>query len=794
MLTSHPGTAEWSRNGGNRLMAETDKKHPPPARSWPQWQVLSLTFAAIVALWGVLAWPWLAGEVTIPFDAKAYTLPQLQFMAASFARSELPWWSPHVFAGYPQIADPQTLLVSPQYVLLAWFNSKPGAYALDVTLYISVLVGALAFAQWGRDRGWHPLGMIIGAVAFAFGAAMAWRIQHVNQVLSLIYLPIVLLFLDRALERRSIVYGVLAGLAAGLLVASRDQVALLCTYLLVFYVLQRIWRMYRDGEAVAGLIRPLAPAAVTGMLIVTVPVVLTALLTGESNRPEIDYLGAGKASLHPAHLLTAFAPDYLGTSGRLGDYWGPPSGVWPGTDLFLAQNMGQVYFGAVPLLLIAIGAVSGVLWSRDVRFFSAALAATVIFALGWYTPAFRFIHAYAPGINFYRRPADAVFLIGFLSAVLAGYCAHRLAEGTLIRQAKLDFVLGLGVVLAGLAGALGLAVYCGMAGEAALPLIIAFMTVLFAASAVQYASRQAVAKPVVAALVLLVLLTADLRWNNGPNGSTGLPPDVYDVLRPGSPNQTIAFLKTRLAQNASDERRDRVELVGLGFRWPNASVTHQLDHTLGYNPLRLGLYSRAAGAGDTVANPEQRIFTPLMPSYDSKLAAMLGLRLIVSKVPIAEVDKVSRGASLKLIARTKDGYIYENPAALPRVQFFTRAAKADFENMIEMGQWPQVDLTSTVLVEDAKPQSFAGTGRALIVSYSNNEVVIDAESPGGGYVVLNDMWHPWWYADIDGQPAPVKRANVLFRAVQVPPGRHQVRLTFAPFRGAWEQLTGAQRP
>jgi hypothetical protein len=57
-------------------------------------------------------------------------------------------------------------------------------------------------------------------------------------------------------------------------------------------------------------------------------------------------------------------------------------------------------------------------------------------------------------------------------------------------------------------------------------------------------------------------------------------------------------------------------------------------------------------------------------------------------------------------------------------------------------------------------------------------------------VVLNDPWQPWWFASIDGQPAEILRANVLFRAVAVPPGRHIVRFEFRPLAGAWKELAG----
>jgi uncharacterized membrane protein YfhO len=58
--------------------------------------------------------------------------------------------------------------------------------------------------------------------------------------------------------------------------------------------------------------------------------------------------------------------------------------------------------------------------------------------------------------------------------------------------------------------------------------------------------------------------------------------------------------------------------------------------------------------------------------------------------------------------------------------------------------------------------------------------------------VLNDVWHPWWRARVDGAPAPLVRANVLFRAVRVPPGRHEVRIEFAPVAGAITELLASR--
>jgi uncharacterized membrane protein YfhO len=75
-----------------------------------------------------------------------------------------------------------------------------------------------------------------------------------------------------------------------------------------------------------------------------------------------------------------------------------------------------------------------------------------------------------------------------------------------------------------------------------------------------------------------------------------------------------------------------------------------------------------------------------------------------------------------------------------------------------------------------------------ILSASNTSVAVEAVSDTGGYVVLNDVWHPWWHARRGGEPVPVLRANAIFRAVAVPPGRHVVDFEFEPFKGLSEDV------
>src|SRR5262245_19272543 len=328
-------------------------------------QPWAFSFAIFLLASLLIDWPWLSGRVTIPWDAKAQFLPQIQFLAQSLASGQSPFWAPYAFSGHPQIADPQAMIFSPPFLVLALLDGSPSLWAVDATVLAMVFLGGVALMLWFRDQGWHWAGALVAALAFSYGASMAWRIQHIGQVLSLAYLPMAMVCLDRALARRSIFYAMAAGVIAACIVLGRDQVALLVIYLLAALAAWRLLSANQPMAAIRASLLPLSAGALVALVLIVVPVVLTALLTAESNRPSIDYVGAGRGSLHPALLITTIAPEVFGASGRMEDYWGPPSFAWQDTGLFIAQNVGQLYIGAIPLILLLMAAARGRLWEPE---------------------------------------------------------------------------------------------------------------------------------------------------------------------------------------------------------------------------------------------------------------------------------------------------------------------------------------------------------------------------------------------------------------------------------------------
>src|SRR2546423_2337042 len=103
-------------------------------------------------------------------------------MARAFATGESQFWTPNVFAGWPNIADPQSMLSSPLHVLLALASAAPGFRANDAVTFAYLFIGGggtpLSFLDPPRPAPRAP----VAALAFSFGGAPRAPPPHTRQV------------------------------------------------------------------------------------------------------------------------------------------------------------------------------------------------------------------------------------------------------------------------------------------------------------------------------------------------------------------------------------------------------------------------------------------------------------------------------------------------------------------------------------------------------------------------------------------------------------------------------------
>jgi hypothetical protein len=130
--------------------------------------------------------------------------------------------------------------------------------------------------------------------------------------------------------------------------------------------------------------------------------------------------------------------------------------------------------------------------------------------------------------------------------------------------------------------------------------------------------------------------------------------------------------------------------------------------------------------------------------------------------------------------------IWENTHAAARaflVGNIERAASPD--DAIARMQAPGFDPRVTAVVEGeavlpAWPTLAESAGSVRITAYDQQQVKIAVDARNPALVVLTDSYYPGWTATLDGAETPVLATDLAFRGVLVPPGVHQVTLTYAP--------------
>lgn len=131
--------------------------------------------------------------------------------------------------------------------------------------------------------------------------------------------------------------------------------------------------------------------------------------------------------------------------------------------------------------------------------------------------------------------------------------------------------------------------------------------------------------------------------------------------------------------------------------------------------------------------------------------------------------------------------LYENPAALPRARWVPGATLVEEPaRLLGFLADRRVDPRRTLLLEAPPPSGFLGAPGAAAdgaVVFERNDpehLVLRVRAPAAGFLQLADQYAPGWTATVDGAPAPILRADYLFRAVEVPAGESVVEFRYRP--------------
>lgn len=140
--------------------------------------------------------------------------------------------------------------------------------------------------------------------------------------------------------------------------------------------------------------------------------------------------------------------------------------------------------------------------------------------------------------------------------------------------------------------------------------------------------------------------------------------------------------------------------------------------------------------------------------------------------------------------------IFQNPEAMPPATLVSRARLSERERILKMIKQNRLDPRQEALVERGLPHLSRmplRPGEGVKTGYYSPEKLrIKTSALVNRLMVLSDVYYPGWKAFIEGKEKPILPANYAFRGVVVPPGNHEVTMTYQPaaFRiGLWVTIS-----
>jgi hypothetical protein len=702
---------------------------------------LIVSMGLVTAVWLGAASRWIASNTVVPWDSKNQFYAFFRFLSATLRAGDWPFWNPYHYGGHPSVADPQSFVFSPLFVVWGVLDPAPTMRAFDLVILGHLLAGGMAIVAIGWRARWPVPACVLAATLFMFGGAASGRLQHTGIILSYSIFPLALLLLQLALERRSHIMAIGFAVTAVSVALGRNQVALLLCALVLAAAIAEVLCSPRPVRYLRDRSRVLTTMATVSGALLVVPMLLTLQFADLSNRPTESLNDALRASLYPANLATVAVPNIFGTHAS---YWGPGPATLPEVALTDdAEN--YLFFGAVPtLILIWIGIAGGSAWRPGRRLMTGTAVIACLFMLGRYTPLYGLAVRFLPGIDLFRRPTDASFVFGIAVTILVGHCLADYVREGLPRFRPLYIVVAVTPLLAVAGWAIAFSARTGHALDAARETVVTGAVMLIA-GLILFNARQHRSRVAAAGFVTLLAI-AELLWWNAASRLNAASWSNYAVLEaPAGPAAAaMAFLETTIA---ADHRRGdypRVEVLGLGGPWQNLAMIRGWEATNGYNPLRIGIYDRLISPGEQSWDVYLRQFPPSFDNYNCALAQALGLTYLVLGQPLYR-SPIPTPHSADLLLAGPPAWIYRLPGAMPRAKLS--------------------DGSGSVRIESSRP------GRVELI----------ANSPEGGLLTLHDTFYPGWIAEVDGKTVSIGRVDRLFRAVEIPVGTHRVTFRFAPF-------------
>jgi len=672
-------------------------------------------------------------------DAGLFSYPVAYYLRDSLRHGQWPLWNPCSNCGVPFLAQWNTLALYPFslfYVLL------PMPWSLNYFLLGHILLGGSGMYRLAHYWFGSRLAASVAALVFAWNGLSLQFLMWPCHNAALAWMPWVVLHCERAGKEggRRVYWAALAA-ACQMLTGSPETILLTWLIVAVCFV-RNVAQKEQSFLASGGRLLWLVALAGTLSAVQLLPT-LDFLAHGDRTRA----FGSGVWSLPPWGLANFLLPLFR-SSGSLSGVFMPEEQQWTSS----------YYAGVLPLLLAAIA-----LWrarAGRTRLLGALALAGVVLALGKAGLLLEILKRALPLLGFIRYPVKFIILTVFCLALLAGagaaWLQGRPPDGARRSLPGPATLLGAGIVLL-------LAVefwfpFPSDSWSAVWPNALGRLLVL-AAGAVLLALIFKTHPPPgrwFLGFGFLLLTGLDVCTHE-PSQNPVMPVQGYDDYAP--PMTRLPRVgESRAMLSPAAERT----MENLATADPLSQYLGQRTELFSDCNLLNGIPTVGGFFSLHLAGPQKVDGLMAAGKASPRLAAFLGVSQIAPPPPPFVWEAQTNFMPWATIG--------QKPVFLDDAAALAVLSSESFEPRREVSLPPDARGRTKAVAD--------GQARILSSRVGPSECVFKTRAETRTMLVVAQAYYHNWRATVDGAPAPLWRANYAYQALEVPPGRHEVRLEY----------------